>query len=379
MEVKKLDKFYMNIALQLAKKGKGKVNHNPLVGAIIVRDGVILGRGYHKEYGKAHAEVNAFLDAKEDITGATMYVTLEPCSHYGKTPPCVERIIENKISRVVIGMIDPNPLVAGKGIEKLKKSGITVTVGVLEEECRKLNEVFIKYITKNEPFVVLKTAMSLDGKIATSRGESKWITGEKARNEVHNLRNELEAIMVGVDTVIIDNPELTCRLENGRNPIRIIVDSTLKIPLNSKVLKNQDEAKTIVATKKEAIEEKVKKLEALGVTVLKISDDKEYENNNIRNKKVNLNNLMKELGKLNIDGVLLEGGATLNYSALQEGIVDKIQVYIAPKIIGGLNSKGPVGGTGIEFLKDAFKINDLTSKFIGEDILIEGYIEREES
>ena len=379
MEVKKLDKFYMNIALQLAKKGKGKVNPNPLVGAIIVRDGVILGRGYHKEYGKAHAEVNAFLDAKEDITGATMYVTLEPCSHYGKTPPCVERIIENKISRVVIGMIDPNPLVAGKGIEKLKKSGITVTVGVLEEECRKLNEVFIKYITKNEPFVVLKTAMSLDGKIATSRGESKWITGEKARNEVHNLRNELEAIMVGVDTVIIDNPELTCRLENGRNPIRIIVDSTLKIPLNSKVLKNQDEAKTIVATKKEAIEEKVKKLEALGVTVLKISDDKEYENNNIRNKKVNLNNLMKELGKLNIDGVLLEGGATLNYSALQEGIVDKIQVYIAPKIIGGLNSKGPVGGTGIEFLKDAFKINDLTSKFIGEDILIEGNIEREES
>lgn len=379
MEVKKLDKFYMNIALQLAKKGKGKVNPNPLVGAIIVRDGVILGRGYHKEYGKAHAEVNAFLDAKEDITGATMYVTLEPCSHYGKTPPCVERIIENKISRVVIGMIDPNPLVAGKGIEKLKKSGITVTVGVLEEECRKLNEVFIKYITKNEPFVVLKTAMSLDGKIATSRGESKWITGEKARNEVHNLRNELEAIMVGVDTVIIDNPELTCRLENSRNPIRIIVDSTLKIPLNSKVLKNQDEAKTIVATKKEAIEEKVKKLEALGVTVLKISDDKEYENNNIRNKKVNLNNLMKELGKLNIDGVLLEGGATLNYSALQEGIVDKIQVYIAPKIIGGLNSKGPVGGTGIEFLKDAFKINDLTSKFIGEDILIEGYIEREES
>lgn len=369
----------MNIALQLAKKGKGKVNPNPLVGAIIVRDGVILGRGYHKEYGKAHAEVNAFLDAKEDITGATMYVTLEPCSHYGKTPPCVERIIENKISRVVIGMIDPNPLVAGRGIEKLKKSGITVTVGVLEEECRKLNEVFIKYITKNEPFVVLKTAMSLDGKIATSRGESKWITGEKARNEVHNLRNELEAIMVGVDTVIIDNPELTCRLENGRNPIRIIVDSTLKIPLNSKVLKNQDEAKTIVATKKEAIEEKVKKLEALGVTVLKISDDKEYENNNIRNKKVNLNNLMKELGKLNIDGVLLEGGATLNYSALQEGIVDKIQVYIAPKIIGGLNSKGPVGGTGIEFLKDAFKINDLTSKFIGEDILIEGYIEREES
>ncbi|MCE9655138.1 bifunctional diaminohydroxyphosphoribosylaminopyrimidine deaminase/5-amino-6-(5-phosphoribosylamino)uracil reductase RibD [Clostridium celatum] len=374
-----MDKFYMNIALQLAKKGKGKVNPNPLVGAIIVRDGVILGRGYHKEYGKAHAEVNAFLDAKEDITGATMYVILEPCSHYGKTPPCVERIIENKISRVVIGMIDPNPLVAGKGIEKLKKSGITVTVGVLEEECRKLNEVFIKYITKNEPFVVLKTAMSLDGKIATSRGESKWITGEKARNEVHNLRNELEAIMVGVDTVIIDNPELTCRLENGRNPIRIIVDSTLKIPLNSKVLKNQDEAKTIVATKKEAIEEKVKKLEALGVTVLKISDDKEYENNNIRNKKVNLNNLMKELGKLNIDGVLLEGGATLNYSALQEGIVDKIQVYIAPKIIGGLNSKGPVGGTGIDFLKDAFKINDLTSKFIGEDILIEGYIEREES
>ena len=217
-----LNEKFMKIAIELAKKGIGNVNPNPLVGAVIVKDGKIIGQGYHERYGEGHAEVNAFKSLDDDPTGATMYVTLEPCFHYGKTPPCADRIIENKISKVIIGMVDPNPLVSGKGIEKLKNAGIEVEVGILEEECRKINEVFIKYITTKKPFVVMKTAMSLDGKIATKTGESKWITSEKSRLQVHILRNKFSGIMVGVNTIIKDNPELTCRVVEGNNPIRII-------------------------------------------------------------------------------------------------------------------------------------------------------------
>ena len=248
----------MDIALHLARKGAGKVNPNPLVGAVIVNDGKIIGKGYHESYGKAHAEINAFKDAETElIEGSTMYVTLEPCSHYGKTPPCVDQIIENRIKRVVIGMVDPNPLVSGKGVKKLQEAGIDVTVGILEDKCKKLNEVFIKYITKKKPFVVLKTAMSLDGKISTTSGESKWITDKEARENVHILRNELTAIMIGIDTVIIDNPELTCRIPNGRNPIRIVVDSNLRIPYDSKILQTAKKFKTIIATTEKARKEKI--------------------------------------------------------------------------------------------------------------------------
>ncbi|WP_341479383.1 bifunctional diaminohydroxyphosphoribosylaminopyrimidine deaminase/5-amino-6-(5-phosphoribosylamino)uracil reductase RibD [Clostridium gasigenes] len=362
-----MDENYMKLALELAKKGMGKVNPNPMVGAIIVKNGKVIGEGYHEAFGQAHAEVNAFNSLIEDAAGSTIYVTLEPCSHYGKTPPCVDKIIENKISRVIVGAFDPNPVVSGKGVKNLRDVGIEVITGVLEDECTKINEVFMKYIVSKKPFVILKSAMSLDGKIATSKGESKWITGEKSRIEVHKLRNEVSAIMVGVNTIINDNPQLTCRLENGRNPIRIVVDSTLRIPIESKVISDIDEAKTIIATTDKGSSDKILELTNAGVTVLIIKS---------KDGRVDLQELMIKLGNLNIDSILLEGGGILNFSALDQGIVDKIQIYISPKIIGGEKSKTPVGGNGIEILKDAFKIQGLTSRSVGEDILIEGYIKK---
>lgn len=359
-----LNQEYMRLAIEIAKKGAGKVNPNPMVGAVIVKDERVIGQGYHKYYGGNHAEVNAFENLSDNPEGATIYVTLEPCSHYGKTPPCVDKIIANKISKVVVGTLDPNPLVEGRGIKALKEAGIEVITGVLEEECKKLNEVFMKYILYKRPFVVLKTAMTLDGKIATESGESKWITSDKSRQEVHKLRNKLSAIMVGVNTVIKDNPELTCRLEGGKNPVRIIVDSKLRIPLGSNVVVD-NLAQTIVATTEVADKDKILVLEKLGVKVLII---------NSKNERVDLKSLMIELGKRDIDGILLEGGATLSFSALEENIVDKIQVYIAPKIIGGEKSKTSIGGKGIEKLSDAIMLNNMTVKSVGTDLLIEAYL-----
>ena len=347
----------MKLAIKISKKGVGKVNPNPLVGAVIVKDNKIIGQGYHEYYGGNHAEVNAFENLSDNPEGATIYVTLEPCSHYGKTPPCVDKIIDNKISKVVIGTLDPNPLVQGKGVKKLKEAGIDVITGILEEECKELNEVFMKYIVTKKPFVVLKTAMTLDGKIATASGESKWITSDK-------LRNELSAIMVGVNTVIKDNPKLTCRIEGGKNPVRIIVDSKLRIPTTSEVVVD-NLAKTIVATTELADKEKILALEKLGVKVV-ITKSK--------NNRVNLQSLMIELGKIGIDGILLEGGATLSFSALEENIVDKIQVYIAPKIIGGEKSKTSIGGQGIKKLSDAIELKDMTVKSISPDLLVEDYL-----
>ena len=362
----KLNEKYMELALTLALKGKGTVSPNPMVGAVIVKDGRIIGEGYHQKYGEGHAEVNAFKNASEDVKGATMYVTLEPCSHYGKTPPCAEKIVEKKIKKVVIGTLDPNPLVSGRGVKILQDAGIEVESGILNDKCIKINEIFMKYIVKKEPFVVMKSAMSLDGKIATSAGESKWITGEESRRNVHVLRKELSAIMVGVETVIKDDPELTCRIENGINPIRIVVDSTLRIPIDSKIIKTADKVKTIIATTKKAERNTIKILEDYGVQIIITDTNKEG--------RVDLKDLMKKLGEAKIDSILLEGGAKLNFSALEEGIVDKVQIYIAPKIIGGENAKGPVGGLGIDKLEQAFKLKEITYKTVGEDILIEGYI-----
>ncbi len=361
---------YMKLALELAKKGIGRVHPNPMVGAVIVKDGKILGQGYHKKCGEGHAEVNAFKDAEEkneNVEGAEMYVTLEPCSHFGKTPPCADKIIEKKISKVFIGTLDPNPLVAGRGVKKLKDAGIYVEYGILESECYKLNEVFMKYIVKKEPFVVMKTGMSLDGKIATYSGESKWITEERSREDVHNLRNELTGIMVGINTVLKDNPQLTCRVNGGRNPIRIIVDSNLKIPMDCKIVNTAKEVETIIATTDKANLDKINSLEDKGVKIIVVPS---------KNGKVNLKELMTILGKLKIDSILLEGGGTLNFSALEEGIVDKVKIYIAPKIIGGKDSKTPIEGKGIDNLKDAFKITNLSVSTIKEDILVEGYVEK---
>jgi diaminohydroxyphosphoribosylaminopyrimidine deaminase/5-amino-6-(5-phosphoribosylamino)uracil reductase len=359
-----VDENYMTLALELAEKGRGKVNPNPMVGAVIVKNGVIIGQGHHDTYGHDHAEVNGFKDTKEDASGGTLYVTLEPCSHYGKTPPCVDKIIEKKIKRVVIGSLDPNPLVAGRGVKKLEEAGIDVDIGILEKECNALNEIFMKYISTKKPFVIMKTAMSLDGKIATQSGESKWITGEVARKNVHNLRNSLMAIMVGVNTVIKDNPELTCRVEGGKNPIRIILDSSLRIPLNSKVITDK-KARTIIVTTEKARVDKLSILTQSGIETLVISS---------KNGQVNLTELMVKLGEINIDSILVEGGGTLNFEAIKAGIVDKVQIYIAPKFIGGNMSKTPVEGMGIESLQEAYGVENVTVTIVEKDILIEGYM-----
>ncbi|KPU27459.1 riboflavin biosynthesis protein RibD [Caloranaerobacter sp. TR13] len=358
---------YMKRALELAEKGAGFVNPNPMVGCIIVKNDNIIGEGYHKYFGGNHAEVEALNSVVENPEDSIMYVTLEPCSHFGKTPPCVNRIISSGIKKVIIATLDPNPLVSGRGVEILKNNGIEVEIGILEDEAKKLNEIFIKYITTKVPFCLMKTAMTLDGKIATKFSDSKWITGKTSRQYVHKLRHRYSAIMVGINTVIVDDPQLTVRLKNfkGKNPVRVIVDSRCKIPLDSKVVKGITNAKTIVATTILADKNKIKKLKDLGVEVLTAPTI---------NGKVDLNYLMKKLGEMGIDSVLLEGGGTLNYSALKSNIVDKINFFIAPKIIGGHLSKTPVDGDGVPFIKDSFCIDNITIHKLDEDIMIEGYV-----
>ena len=364
-----VDNYYMRRALELSKKAVGLVNPNPLVGAVIVKDNRIIGEGYHEYFGGPHAEVNAFTNAKEDVEGATMYVTLEPCSHYGKTPPCADAIVRNKISKVVIGMIDPNPVVAGRGIEILRSNGIEVITGVMDTEIKKLNEIFIKYITIKEPFCIMKTAMTMDGKIATSTGDSMWISNQKSRAYVHELRQMVTGIMVGIGTVLKDDPELTTRREGkiSINPIRIIIDSKAKIPLEAKVLQCDEKTKTIIVTTKFAEETKIKAIEQKGAEVIVTPT---------KNNRVDLNYLMRVLGEMGIDSILLEGGSTLNYSALEAGVVDKVITFIAPKIFGGTSSKTPVGGEGIEYVKDSILLTDTEVTKFNEDIMIEGYVKK---
>ncbi|MBU3111910.1 bifunctional diaminohydroxyphosphoribosylaminopyrimidine deaminase/5-amino-6-(5-phosphoribosylamino)uracil reductase RibD [Clostridium lacusfryxellense] len=364
-----MDNYYMARALELSKKGMGLVNPNPMVGAVIVKDNKIIGEGYHEYFGGPHAEVNAFKNATGDVEGATIYVTLEPCAHYGKTPPCAEAIVKNKISKVVVGMVDPNPLVAGRGIDILKNNGIEVIKGIMEKEIEKTNEIFIKYITKKKPFCIMKTAMTLDGKISTSTEDSKWISNEKSRAYVHELRHMVTGIMVGIGTVLADDPELTTRREGkiSKNPIRIIIDSTAKVPLDSKVLICDDKVKTIIVTTKFADSTKIEAIKKKGAQVIVTPSE---------NKWVNLNYLMGSLGDMGIDSILLEGGSTLNYSALNEGIVDKVISFISPKIFGGTSGKTPVGGVGIKYVKDSILLTDTLVSRFNEDIMIEGYIKK---
>lgn len=366
-----MDIKFMRRALELASLGVGYAKPNPLVGAVIVRDGRIIGEGYHEVYGSHHAEINAFKSAAEDVNGATMYVTLEPCSHYGRTPPCANAIVERGIKKVVIGLLDPNPLVAGKGIEILKNSGIEVVTGILEEEGKKLNEIFLKYITTKLPYGILKTAMTLDGKIASATGDSKWITNEFSRQHVHELRHRVSGIMVGIGTVLADDPELTTRLKNknGVDPIRIIVDSTGKIPVDAKVLNLNSKAKTIIAATERADKQSIKRIVDKGADVIITP---------LKNNRVDLSYLMQQLGQRGIDSVLIEGGGALNFSALEEGIVDKVISFIAPKIIGGASSKTPVGGDGISYIKNAIQLEDIQVSRFQEDIMIEAYLRKGE-
>lgn len=355
---------YMKRALELARLGAGQTSPNPMVGAVIVKDGRNIGEGYHAFYGGPHAEVNAIENALEDVEGAEIYVTLEPCSHYGKTPPCALKLIEKRFSKVYVAMMDPNPLVAGRGIQMLRKQGIEVEVGLLEAEARALNEVFLKYITLKKPFCVLKAAMTLDGKIATVTGESKWITSEASRAYVHQLRHELRAIMVGIGTVLADDPALTTRLESGsgRDPVRVIVDSRLRIPLEARVLRIKSLSPTIIATTDKADPDKATALQAMENVQLIITPEKDG--------KVDLDYLMFVLGEQGIDSLLLEGGATLNASALEAGIVDKVMMFIAPKILGGKNAPTPVGGKGIEALEKAVQLKAMKVVSLGEDLVV---------
>ena len=356
------DQNYMLQAIQLAKQGEGWTNPNPMVGAVIVKNGRIIGKGYHKKCGELHAERTAIASLTESAEGATIYVTLEPCCHYGKTPPCTEAIIEQKIKRVVIGSRDPNPKVSGKGIKMLQEAGIEVIEDFMREECDRLNPVFFHYITTKTPYVVMKYAMTLDGKIATKTGASKWITGEAARAEVQHMRHRYMGIMAGIGTVLADDPMLNVRVEGWKSPIRILCDSGLRIPLDGQIVKSAGKYRTIVAyADSENTEAKRKRLHEMGVETICCPDE---------NNQVDLKKLMKYLGEEGIDSILLEGGGTLNDSALRAGIVQEVQAFIAPKLFGGMNSKTPVEGIGVRFPSEAVKLKCTDICQIGEDIRI---------
>ena len=365
---------YMRRAIKLAKKGSGHVNPNPLVGAVIVRDGEIIGEGYHECYGQLHAERNAIANAKKrgnSLEGSTIYVTLEPCCHYGKTPPCTEAIFEEKIARVVVGSDDPNPLVSGKGFQMLREKGIEVIPHFLKEECDAMNHVFFHYIRTGTPYVAMKYAMTMDGKIACYTGDSKWVTGEESRAHVQTLRNHYKGIMAGIGTVLADDPMLNCRIEGGRDPIRIIADSHLRIPIDSQLVRTAGQQPLIVACLPDADEEKAAQLQEKGVEVLRIPGVTTADITEEQKEVISLPVLMKELGARKIDGILLEGGGQLNESALQAGIVDRIYCYIAPKIFGGAQAKTPVEGQGLTRAADAWQFNRIGMQEFGQDILLE--------
>lgn len=360
---------YMRRALELARKGEGHTSPNPMVGCVVVKDGRIISEGYHEKYGEFHAERNALTRCTEDTAGADLYVTLEPCCHQGKTPPCTDIIIEKKIARVFVGSMDSNPLVAGKGVQILRDHGIYVETGIMDAECRKLNEVFYHYIATKTPFVVMKYAMTLDGKIACATGDSKWVTGEIARTQVHRMRGRYRGIMVGIGTVLADDPMLNCRVEGGVDPVRIICDSNLHIPTESQIVKTASDIETIVACSQEALEserkqEKIRRLKEAGIQI--IGTEGAHG--------VNLVELMKKLGEQNIDSILLEGGGTLNASALEDGIVNKVYAYIAGKLIGGMDARSPVEGMGIDRMADAITLQNMEIEKLGDDFCIVGYV-----
>jgi diaminohydroxyphosphoribosylaminopyrimidine deaminase/5-amino-6-(5-phosphoribosylamino)uracil reductase len=362
------DEKYMRLAMQLAGNAIGRTSPNPLVGAVIVKDNRVVGCGWHRKAGTPHAEVHALNQAGELAQGADVYVTLEPCAHYGKTPPCAKALVEAKVKNVYGGLLDVNPKVAGKGFKILEDAGIHVEYGFLQDELRKQNEVFFKWIEHKKPFIVLKAAMTLDGKIATATGQSKWITNETSRAYGYKLRDIYDGIMVGINTVIEDNPMLTARVGGGKNPIRIVVDSSLKIDINANVVQDKS-AKTIIATTDKADKDKILKLQAQDVDVIVVDKDK--------NDKVDIEKLLDILGQQNICSILVEGGATLSGSFVAKKLVDKVYFFIAPKIVGGKEAKTPVAGTGILNLQEALALKDIQIEKLEEDILIIGRVDKD--
>lgn len=364
---------FMKRAIELAKQGVGWTAPNPLVGAVVVKNGRVIGEGYHRKYGELHAERNALAACTEDPAGATLYVTLEPCCHYGKTPPCTEIIIEKKIAKVVIGSRDPNPKVAGKGARILREHGIEVVEDYMREACDALNPVFFHYITTKTPYVVLKFAMTLDGKIATRTGASKWITGEAARNHVHQLRGRYAGILAGIGTVLADDPMLNCRIDGAHQPLRIILDSQLRIPMGSRLVRSAKEYPLLIVCNestrdREEGTSRIQKLEEAGAKVWTLPE---------KNGHPDLNVLMQRLGEEKIDSVLIEGGGTVNEAALKAHIVHHVYAYIAPKIFGGEDAKTPVEGSGIRLPQECANLRLTKITVLLNDMLLEYDVEGE--
>lgn len=404
---------YMQMVLELARRGEGKVSPNPMVGCVVVKEGRVIATGYHEAYGGYHAERNALLHCTEDPTGAELYVNLEPCCHYGKTPPCTEIILEKKIKKVYVGCLDSNPKVAGKGIEILREHGVSVETGILEQECRALNEVFFHYMEQKMPFVAMKYAMTLDGKIACETGDSKWVTEAETRGYVQRLRNRYRGIMAGIGTVLADDPMLNCRLKGGRNPVRIICDARLRIPWDSQIVATAKEIETIIVWNYRAAEqfysmdkdaehpkdekqrqehtketqrrdhkayqripdrltETMVYLESKGITLLE---------NPLKSgttvPQLDLKVLFAQLAARGIDSILLEGGGTLNASALRQNLVQRVYAFIAPKLVAGANAKTPVEGEGISYMKDAVKLEHIQVSLFGVDICVSGRVGEE--
>lgn len=364
---------FMKRAIELAKQGAGWTAPNPLVGAVVVKNGRVIGEGYHRKYGELHAERNALAACIEDPAGATLYVTLEPCCHYGKTPPCTEIIIEKKIAKVVIGSRDPNPKVAGKGARILWEHGIEVVEDYMREACDALNPVFFHYITTKTPYVVLKFAMTLDGKIATRTGASKWITGEAARNHVHQLRSRYAGILAGIGTVLADDPMLNCRIDGAHQPLRIILDSHLRIPMGSRLVRSAKEYPLLIVCNestrdREEGTNRIQKLEEAGAKVWTLPE---------KNGHPDLNVLMQRLGEEKIDSVLIEGGGTVNEAALKAHIVHHVYAYIAPKIFGGEDAKTPVEGSGIRLPQECANLRLAKITVLLNDMLLEYDVEGE--
>ena len=379
-----IDEKYMKIAIELAKKGAGSVNPNPMVGAVVVQDGKIIGTGYHKYFGGPHAEVYALDEASknsEDLSNATIYVTLEPCSHYGKTPPCAEKIVKLGLKRCVIGSSDPNPKVAGKGVQILRNAGIEVRENVLKSECDKINQVFFKYIMTKIPYLFLKCAITLDGKIATKTGNSKWITNEIAREKVQFYRNKFMGIMVGINTVVLDNPSLTARIQNGVNPFRVVVDPHLKIDENCKVVKNNEDEKTVIITSQK--NQFVQNSENINDKdfEIKMKQKRLSQNNKVKfifldKEKFSFKEMLEEIGKMGIDSVLLEGGESLISLAFKEEVIDAGEIFVANKILGDKNAKPFISGFSKDKMEEAILLNNVKNNIYGENVGMKFYLKK---
>ena len=363
------DEKFMALALSLAKRRQGLTHPNPAVGAVIVKRGLILGAGFHRKAGGPHAETLAIKKAGAKAKGATLYVNLEPCRHFGFTPPCTDAVIKSGIKRVVVGAVDPNPVNSGKGIRALKEAGISVTTGVLKDESRRLNEDFFKYIRTGRPFVILKAAMSLDGKIATSTGDSKWITGGRARRFVHELRSRVDAVMVGANTVKTDDPMLTSH-GVGKNPLRIILDSLASVSMSSRIVKSAQDVPTLIMVTHRANKRKLKALKDRGLTVLFVRG----KGGAMGRHMLDLKNILEKLGQMGVVNILVEGGGRLNTSFVESRLVDKAMFFVSPMIIGGEKALRVIAGRGVKSISDAVRLKDVSVRVINGDILVEGYV-----